>query len=181
MDEQGYQTIRAFDSTFTSNRIQMMKILFSHLAPDKQGAFAVYIKLMELQYVFSLLRNPRGIHFPGKTRLSSDFFSGENEGTIELLDELLPFSGPAERKRIEDMKNMMQSMKQMRDMMDMIQMMQEMFPEGMGGDGATNPMDMLSGLGGMGGMGNISGMPNLSDLFGMFGTGSSDEAQKSSH
>lgn len=172
MEERAFQTISTFDSYFTTKRIQMLKILFSHLSAGQQGGFAVYIKLLELQHAFSLLQNPPTNGFPGCSKgLSADFFGGDNEDTISLLQELLHFSGPEERKKIENMIQMMENMKKMQEMMDMIKMMQEMFPEGMGGGdgsgGGQNPMDFLSGMMGMPGM-DGSGM-NMADLFGMFG------------
>lgn len=157
MDEQNSKTITAFDSLFTTNRIQMLKILLPWLAPAQQSGFAVYIKLLELQYTLSFLqRHPvRRLLGNGK-QLSADFFQSDNADTLELLDELLPFSTQEERKKIENMKNMMENFRKMQEMMDMVKMMQELFPEGMGSD---NPMDMFSGMSDSG----------LSSLFQMFG------------
>lgn len=159
MEEPISKSIAAFDSLFTSNRIQMLKILLPWLAPSQQSGFAVYIKLLELQYTFSFLRRHSDVRLLGnRSGLSSDFFQGDSAGTIALLDELLPFSGPQERARIDGMKNMMANLKKMQEMMEMMQMVQEMFPEGAGGG---NPMDMFSGMSDM----------DLSSLFQMFGNG----------
>lgn len=157
MEEQNTNAITAFDSLFTNNQIQMLKILLPRLAPEHQGGFAVYIKLLELQYAFTLLRRHAGkLLFGNGKQLSADFFQGDNSDTVELLDELLPFSGPKERTRIENMKNMILNFKKMQEMMEMIKMMQELFPEGMGGD---NPMDLFAGM----------SDPGLSSIFEMFG------------
>ena len=158
MEERNSKTITAFDSLFTNHRIQMLKILLPWIAPGQQSGFAVYIKLLELQYTLSFLRkNTSARLFGNGKQLSSDFFQGDNGDTMELLDELLSFSGPEERAKIENMKNMMASLQKMREMMDMIQMMQELFPEGMGGD---NPMDLFSGMSDEG----------LASVFQMFGS-----------
>ncbi|MCI8693077.1 MAG: hypothetical protein HFH91_10115 [Lachnospiraceae bacterium] len=157
MEDTHSNTITAFDSLFTTNRIQMLKVLFSWLAPEQQGGFAVYIKLLELQYAFTLMRRHSGIWLPGsRKKLSADFFQGDNTDTLELLDELLPFSGQDERSKIEGMKNMLANLKKMQEMMEMVKMMQELFPEGMGGE---NPMDMFSNMSDAG----------LSSIFQMFG------------
>ena len=75
MEEQNSKTINAFDSLFTTNRIQMLKILLPRLAPEQQSGFAVYIKLLELQYTLSLLRKPPGTRLMGNGKqLSADFF-----------------------------------------------------------------------------------------------------------
>lgn len=162
MEEQNSKTINAFDSLFTTNRSQMLKILLPRLAPEQQSGFAVYIKLLELQYTLSLLRKPPGTRLMGNGKqLSADFFQGDNTDTLELLDEMLPFSGPKERARIENIKSMIENLKKMQEMMEMIQMLQELFPEGMGGD---NPMDMFAGMSDSG----------LSSIFQMFGGGKTE-------
>lgn len=171
MEEQGSKAISAFDSLFTTNRIQMLKILLPRLAPGQQGAFAVYIKLMELQYTLNLLHSHPDTRLLGNYKqLSADFFQGDNGETIELLDELLPFGDSKERIKIENMKRMIANMKKMQEMMEMIQMVQELFPEGTGTD---NPMDLFQGMQNMSGM---SGM-DISSLFQMFGGG--EEEKKS--
>lgn len=157
MEEENRKTIAAFDSHYTTNRIQMLKILFSRLVPEQQGGFAVYIKLLELQQAFMLMRRRSSTWTSAnRKRLSADFFQGDHSDTLELLDELLPFSGPEERPKIEGMKNMLVNLKKMQEMMEMVKMMQELFPEGMGAD---NPMDMFSNMSDAG----------LSSIFQMFG------------
>ncbi len=163
MEGQTTKTITAFDSLFTTNRIQLLKILLPRLAPRQQSCFAVYIKLLELQYTLSFLRSHPGMRLMGDGRqLSADFFQGDNAETMDLLDEMLPFSGPEERSKIENIRNMIANFKRMQEMMEMIQMLQELFPEGMGGD---NPMDMFSGMSDAG----------LSSIFEMFGGGDKQE------
>lgn len=157
MEEQSTKTITEFDSLFTTNRIQLLKILLPRLAPDQQNVFAVYIKLLELQYTLSLLRrHPTARMMGDRKQLSADFIHGDNSGTMELLDEMLPFSGPKERARIENIKNMIMNLKKMQEMMEMIQMLQEMFPEGTEGD---SPLDMFAGM-------SDSGLASILQMFG---------------
>ena len=174
MEDQGSKTITAFDSLFTTNRIQMLKILLPRLIPRQQGGFAIYIKLLELQYTFSFLRLHPGMQLFGDARhLSADFFKEDNEDTLTLLDELLPFSGPQERARIQNMKNMMENFKKMKEMMSMIQMMQELFPEGADGDGS--PMDFFSG---MSNMPDMSAMADIASFFQAMNAGQDDTSEK---
>ena len=60
MEDQSSKIIAAFDSLFTTNRIQILKILLPRLAPEHQSGFAVYIKLLELQYTLSFLHRQIG-------------------------------------------------------------------------------------------------------------------------
>lgn len=162
MEEKGTELIHAFDSLFTTNKIQMLKILLSRLSPSSQGSLAVYIKFLELQYTISFFRAHPSVKLPGQKKpLSLNLMDSDNTDTVELLDELLPFSSPDERKKIQTLKSMLSNMSHMKEMMDMIQMMQELFPDGFEGAGA-NPADLLSGLSGMGNM-------DMSSLFQMFG------------
>lgn len=159
MGKKEIEAITAFDSLFTTNRIQMLKVLLPRLSSEAQGNFAVYIKFLELQYTMTFLQHhPSGPLIAHGKPLSENIFQGDSTDTIELLDELLPFSGPEERTKIENMKNMMQSMSKMQEMMEMMQMMQELFPEGMG---SGNPMDLFSGMAGA----------DMSSVFQMFGSG----------
>lgn len=162
MDQKNTDPIAAFDSLFTTNHIQMLKILLPRLSPETQGNFAVYIKFLELQYTAALLRRhpSASLTAPGK-QLSGSLFN-DSADTIELLDELIPFSGPGERAKLNGLKNMLQNMGKMQEMMEMMQMLQELFPEGTGSD---NPMDFFSGMAG----------GDMSSLFQMFGSGSTPE------
>lgn len=156
--------IAAFDSLFTTNRIQMLKVLLPRLSPEAQGNFAVYIKFLELQYTVTFLQKHPSIPLIGDGKqLTGNLFQGDNTDTIDLLDELLPFSGAEERAKIEGMRNILQNMGKMQEMMEMMQMLQELFPEGMNAD---NPMDMFSNMAGS----------DMASIFQMFGSNSTPDA-----
>lgn len=161
MEDKGTNLVTAFDSMFSTNKIQMLKVLFTRLPDTQQSTFAIYIKFLELQYTMQFLRNHPKSLFPNAKPLSADFLSGDNTETIELLDELLSFSSPEERTRIEGIKSILQNIAKMKEMMEMMEMMKEMFPEGFGNAG-ENPMDFFSGITGMSGM-------DISSVFDMFG------------
>ena len=149
MDEKGKETIDAFDRLLTTNRIQMMKVFLSYLPPEQQGGLAVYIKLSELQYTMQFFRHfPRRPLFAGhrtilslNSLLDGSLLDQNQDSVLELLDELLPFSGPKERTQINQIKNLLTSFSRMREMMAMMDMMKELFPEGMSGDGGIDDMD----------------------------------------
>ena len=167
MDEKGKETIAAFDRLLTTNRIQMMKVFLSYLPPEQQGGLAVYIKLSELQYAMQFIRQ-----FPGRplfaghrtvlslnALLDGSLLEQNQDGVLELLDELLPFSGPKERAYIQNLKNLLASFSRMREMMAMMDMMKELFPEGMGGENGFG--DILQGMAGTSNMTDASGMADM--------------------
>lgn len=112
-----------FDTLFTTNRIQILKVLMTYMEPIAQKQIAIYIKLSELQYTMD---------FFSKHPIAK-FSSCESKPDLDagnLCDEILPLCNQEERNRILQMKNMYQNFQQMQEMMDMMQMMKDMFPEG---------------------------------------------------
>lgn len=164
MDEKGKETIAAFDRRLTNNHIQMMKVFLSYLPPEQQGGLAVYIKLSELQYAMQLARqSPYRPIFEGRrtvlslnSLLDGSLLENNQDGVLELLDELLPFSSSRERVQIQSVKNLLTSFSRMREMMTMMDIMKELFPEGMNGEGGFG--DMFAGMAGMGDMTGMSGI-----------------------
>lgn len=145
MDEKELGKVTAFDTLFTTNRMKMLKILLTYLAPSSQKNLAIYIKLMELQYTISFFQK-----YPYASLGSLPH--EESFDTMKLCDEILPLCSPNEQEKIKQMRTMYQNFENMQEMMQMIQMMQEMFPEGApfgGGGEEGGGMDFLSGLAGM--------------------------------
>lgn len=159
MEEKNADKILAFDTLFTTNTIQMLKVLITYLPPSTQKNFAVYIKLMELQYTLSFFQNHPDASLCGLPHENAS-------DTAKLFDELLPFCNSSQKEKFLQMKNMMQTLENMQDMMQMMQMMKDLFPEG------TNPMNsdpttLFSGLSGFSDLFGSQGM-DMSQLFEMF-------------
>ena len=141
MDEKGQDKVAAFDTLFTTNHIQMLKVLLTYLEPSAQRSIAVYIKWLELQYTLSFFRRYPGASLKGLPR-------EEGFDATRLCDEMLPYCAPREKNQLQSMKSMFQNLSNAQEMMEMMQTMKELFPEGENpfqGDAA----DILSGLSGM--------------------------------
>lgn len=137
--------VLAFDSLFTTNHIQMFKILLGYVEPSMQGKLAVYIKFLEFQYTLQLIRDHPSISVtPAQS----------NHNMTALLDEILPLCSPADRDKIQGLKNMFQTMENMQEMMQMMEMLQEISPElfqggsVVGGMGAAQDADGGNSSGG---------------------------------
>lgn len=156
MEENDQAKIIAFDTIFTTNHIQILKILLAYIDPSRQKHMAVCIKLLELQYTLSFF----------KMHPASALQGIPHENTFDaakLCNEIFPLCSRSEQTHIKQMREMYQNVENLQEMMQMMQMMQmmkEMFPEGTasGGDNCTDFMSILSGMSG------ISGMPDLSDI-----------------
>ena len=153
MTENGQEKIIAFDTLFTTNQIQILKILLTYLEPAHQKLIAVYIKFLELQYTMSF--------FQKHSASWAKFPKEEAFNATKLCEEVLPFCSPSEQEILNNLKNMYQNFENMQEMLQMVQMMKDMFPEG---DTGGDPMSMFSGLSGMFGS---QGM-DMSQLFEMF-------------
>ena len=157
MEEKEADKVTAFDALFTTNHIQMCKILTSYLEPPLSSMMAVYIKLAELNYTMSFVNSHPHAAFPGS--------SPEKPDMAKICEEVGPYMNPSEQEQLRSVANTMQSFQNIQEMMEMMQMMRELFPEGGTGDGRTggvdnenggsntgfDPIGMMAGLSGMGG------------------------------
>lgn len=158
MEDKSSDKILAFDTLFTTNSIQMLKVLITYLAPSVQKNFAVYIKLMELQYTISFFQMHPNAFVCGLPQ-------EKTFGAAKLCDELLPLCESSQKDKINQFKNLFQTFENMQEMMEMLQMMKDLFPEGI--NDSNGGTDFLSGLTGMSGMPDFSGI-DLSQIMGMF-------------
>ncbi len=163
MEENHSDNVTAFDTLFTTNRIQMFKVILPYLPSAFQKTLAMYIKLSELLYTVSLFQQYPQMQFvktlgnhSGNT--PGNFFT-DADSFAPICDELLPYLSSQERERMQQMKNMMQNFKNMQDMMEMMQMMKEMFPETENGEEGKDDA-----------FGDISNLLNMAGIFGSSGT-----------
>ncbi|MDE6606949.1 MAG: hypothetical protein K2K54_04230 [Lachnospiraceae bacterium] len=127
MDSKQPDKIAAFDTLYTNNHIQMLKILFPNVQKELRHHLAVYIKYLELQYTIALREG---------SPFSLNFCSGEDSPPFDfctLCDELSPFCSEKERSYLMQFKNMQNMIKQYKEIEAAMSMMKELFPEGMAG------------------------------------------------
>lgn len=156
MTDKEQDKVVAFDTLFTTNHIQMLKVLLAYVEPSQQKTIAVYIKFMELQYTISFSKTHPNASLP-------NYPKEKNFDASKLCDELLPLCGHAQQDQLKQMKNMYQSFENMQEMMQMVEMMKDLFPEGenlFGGD----PSSLFSGMAGENGM-DLSQMTQFFDMF----------------
>lgn len=129
---------RTFDSLFTTNQLQMLKILLPCLPPSSQGGLAVYIKMQELQYTLEYMKH----HTKNQPLLPPP---EEND----IFDQLFPYCSPSQKDQILQFQEMSRQMESIRDAVEMAQMMQDMFPEGAPGGNPdfSQLMGMFSAMG----------------------------------
>ena len=124
MDDKRIDKAAAFDTLFTSNRIQILKILAYYMDPRLLKGLAVYIKMSELQYTLTLFRR---------------------HPETSLCNDLMPLCDETQKSALRQITQMMDNIHNFQEMMEMVQTMQELFPEGFSDLSGMDP-SMLSGL-----------------------------------
>ena len=115
--------VTAFDTLYTSNQLQMLKIVLPYMQKTMQRFIAIYIKLNELMLAF---------HF------SSGSYPVKKETDMTgMLRYLSPYLSDCEREMMNQFSSMQENMEQFKQMSQLMQMMNEM-----GG----SPEDALQGF-----------------------------------
>lgn len=121
MGESGQDKISAFDTLFTNNHIQMLKILYSHLDINARKTIAVYIKFLELQYTLAFFR---------QTSVSSHNDRHNSPDIATICEEIMPFCDMKEQEKLQSIINMIKNYENMQEMMQMMELIKEIMPEG---------------------------------------------------
>lgn len=124
METKKNEQIYAFDSLYTTNHIQMLKILLPCLPPPLQNNLALYIKFLELRYTISFLHTHPYV-------LSGCGFDKKYEEQEIPLDDLLPYLTPGEAENFRHLQKSMDMMKQFSKIQKNMEALKGILPEGM--------------------------------------------------
>ena len=151
MEDKGQEKILAFDTLFTNNHIQMLKILLTFLPPSRQNKLAIYIKFLELQYTLQFLK-----HFPLSAVNTLNRQSTPAESTV--YTELMPFCSPHEQNILQNMHDTIKNFENMQEILQMFHLFQEAT------QGTEDPTDLMSALSTFSDMSDLKDM-DLSQIF----------------
>lgn len=116
MEKQETDCIAAFDTLYTTNQLQMLKILLPYMQPDMQSHMAVYIKLNELIVT---------LHFSRECTSHSPVFHRKKDINLpSLVNDLSPFLNKEEKdmlQKLSEMQDMMENFQQISQMMQMME------------------------------------------------------------
>lgn len=117
-----HEKIAAFDTLFSNNHIQMLKIMLPYLDQQIGKHMTIYIKFLELQYTINLFNSHS--YFPNgyESRDTSYNFSG-------LCSQLLPFCDEQEKTRIKQLQSLFQSLEMYKEMSKTMEVMKEFMPD----------------------------------------------------
>ena len=167
MDSNEYNKVIAFDTLFTTNHIQMLKVMLPYMDNKAQKSLAVYIKFMELRYT---------IDFCSQHPYSPCMNPEESFDLGKICDELFPYCTEKERNQMEQLRNMVRSMEMYREISQTMELMKDIMPDmdatfadaaAASGAGGGNP-DMLQTI-----MSMLS--PEQMEIFNLFGGNNHDQ------
>ncbi len=169
MDPTENEAICAFDTLYTNNHIQILKVLLPYFDLKAQKRLAILIKFMELRYTME--------YFGRRTTAdSASRGSLQQPDIVGIFEKIKSFCTPSERAIFDQLANMKKSMEMYEEMMNMMQLFSQLMPEGAAdapghatppdtagstGEnarepdaaapnslpfGSANPMDMLKGM-----------------------------------
>lgn len=158
------EAILAFDTLYTTNHLQMLKLLLPYLDVDQQHLLAIFIKWQEFQYT---IRSHPGTSCTGALSMCGHLSSQQKELDLsKMLPLLQPYCSEEERKMLSSFAGIQSMMKTWKDISQYLPVLQEM----MGAfssmeDGASQPFAGTNGM-----MDLIQNMmtPEQQTMFSMF-------------
>lgn len=119
--EQDQDAIYAFDTLYTNQQIQMLKLAIPLLPPVYRSFLAVYIKFLELKYTISSA---------GKLNFSGCFHEDRNytldaRSLDQYFQSIMPYINENDKANIQKIKNMVQTMEQFKQMRPILEMMSQ--------------------------------------------------------
>lgn len=122
MEANDRSKVAAFDTLFSTNHIQMLKVMLPYMDNQTQKSLAVYIKFLELNYTIEYYKkNPYPLC--GCT---------ERESTPDIKKmcaELLPYCTEHERKQLEQIRSLLQGMEMYKEMSKTMELMKDFMPD----------------------------------------------------
>jgi len=168
MENTENESVISFDTLFTNNHIQILKILLPYFERTVQKRLAVMIKYLEFQYTVDYFkRNPllEGASFsprpPSQTHT-------KKPDIVHLFSQIRSFCTPSERAMFEQLASLKKNMEMYEELMQMMQLFSELsenapqtaasasdcaspdtssdFMKSMESMDSLNPMDMLQNM-----------------------------------
>lgn len=113
-----------FDSQYTDNNLQKLKVLLSYMDSPMNSSMGIYIKYKELENAFKRKPNPQ--KKPANSSDSSESNLIDRFSQLDsLLKDLLPYCNKEEREQINGLQDMFGQMDSMKDMMEQYEMLKE--------------------------------------------------------
>lgn len=179
MEKNEHDKITAFDTLYTNNHIQMLKIVMPYFDEQMRRKLAVYIKYLELRHTLDCYHSH-------SYELSGCSFEKEEFNINKICSELIPFCTGEEKRKLEQIADIFRTIETYKEISRTMEIMKDFAPdlftegagnifsagtaakrpEGEDGDSANNNDTQSNGI-----MEMLMGMlsPEQKAMFEMFG------------
>lgn len=121
------EAVAAFDTLYTNNHIQILKILLPYFDFKGKKHLAVLIKFMELRYTMEYFGRHSTLDADAQNSRKK---SAQQPDIVRIFEQIKNFCTPSERAMFDQLANMKKSMEMYEEMMGMMQMFSQLMPEG---------------------------------------------------
>ena len=122
MEENIVDEIFMFDTLYTTNQLQILKILFPFLPETAKGKLAIFIKWKELEYAVAFEKN--------NLNACNDKTKPPQPDFDLLRKKLLPYCSKSEQNLLQQIFNLIINMEKYKDIMNILPLMESMNSEG---------------------------------------------------
>lgn len=127
MEQTENRAVVTFDTLYTNNHIQILKVLLPYFDVKSRKKLAVLIKFMELRYTMEYFSQHAALESaeegaPGGQEHQPDI--------VQIFEQIKNFCTPSERAMFDQLANMKKSMEMYEEMMNMMQLFSQLNPEG---------------------------------------------------
>lgn len=165
MEKNAHDEITAFDTLYTTNHIQMLKIVLPYFDHSIRKKLTVYIKYLELQYTLSYFKEH-------PNELCGCSYDKKEFNISQLCTDVLPFCTSEEKQRIEQIAGLFHTIEMYKEMSQMMEVMKSFAPDTAAGMPFDFSPEMFSSLA-SGGFSDIS--PDMLSLFSSLFSGNSNK------
>lgn len=165
MEKNAHDEITAFDTLYTTNHIQMLKIVLPYFDHSIRKKLTVYIKYLELQYTLSYFKEH-------PNELCGCSYDKKEFNISQLCTDVLPFCTSEEKQRIEQIAGLFHTIEMYKEMSQMMEVMKSFAPDTAAGMPFDFSPEMFSNLA-SGGFSDIS--PDMLSLFSSLFSGNSNK------
>ncbi len=138
------QSVIAFDRLYTTNHIQILKVLLPFVDPSAQKNMIILIKFLELQYTLSYIGQSGAL---GAASRQTHPGGSAPFDIVQIFEQIRNFCTPTEQAVLEQLANLKKGMEMYREMTELMQMFSQSAPEGAPDmTPGADPMDLLRGM-----------------------------------
>ena len=137
MEDRDNDAVLSFDTLYTSNHIQILKVLLPYFEEEQRNSLAVYIKFQEFQYTLEYTKKHT------ISLVSQSLKEDKEVDIVKLYNSIKPYCTENEKNMLMKIVNLKNSMEKYQEFSKMIPLLESFQSEGSDSGGNFNMNMML--------------------------------------